>query len=136
MQESELPSSRPGARLIAVTAGLAVAVVMLEALLAGIAVLAPELDLDARIHAGQNLPGTARLILIGAWVIASGLGGLMATAISSSRTVGCIAGVLLMAPALVIGVFSGMPEAFVSALGVSPLVGAALGAWLAGVLHR
>lgn len=130
------PFNQPGGRdILGLFAGLLVAVVTLEALMAAANYLIVDSDLNRSIAEGTGLSKNFTLVWFACWAAAGLVGSLMATSISGSRTTGCILGTLLMAPALILSIFAGMPGTLVSAVTVTPLVSAGAGAWAGGRIH-
>lgn len=117
----------------ALAIGLFVGIVVPECALTAVDHFVIDGRLNQSLASGQ--PGAGLLtIAIGAWVSGGLLAGLVATLASESRTTGVVAGSLMMLPALALALFAAPGEMLASAWTISPLVGAAAGAWLAGRL--
>lgn len=114
----------------ALAAGLAVGVILLEALRTAVQAFAPGHNLyDLAANAGA-VPLTALLGLAGAWLLAGTFAGAMATAMAGNRLAGWLAGMLLCLPAGLILMLSGL-EGSVVAIASLPLVGAIAGSAIA-----
>lgn len=115
----------------ALAIGLFVGIVLPECGLTAIDHFVIDGDLNQALASGQ--PGAGLLIMtIGAWLAGGLLAGLVATLVSGSRTTGVVAGSLMMVPALALALFAAPDDTLASVWTISPLVGAAAGAWLAG----
>ena len=116
--------------LKALAAGLIVGVIVTEALLAAIGVLAGNPGLPEDLAAGQPLPGMHLVAVATAWLVGSTLAGAMSTAMSGFRLLGWVVGGLLCLPTLLILVLAGFPWAVVG-IGLLPAAGAIAGAAIA-----
>ena len=119
--------------IIAVTAGLFVGVVLQEILLSIFDVLNSGFDLNRAIAGLETDGGWVPVLLIG-WAVGGFSAGMMASMISQNLTSGCVAGALMMLPALMLAqhAFDSVPLA--ALFTITPLTTAALGSWLAGRL--
>ena len=118
---------------IAVTCGLLVGVVLQEILLSALNQLNPGVDLNHALI-GMSTSESWRIWLFLAWSIGGFTAGIMASMISRSLTSGCIAGALLMLSALVLSQYAFDSARLAALFTITPLIGAAIGSWLAGRL--
>lgn len=116
--------------LRALTAGLVVAIIVIEAMLAGVQLFTVGEHPHAVLAAGEILPMDAMLVTTAIWLIGGALAGAMGTAVSGWRPVGWFTGGLLTMPLMVILLLAGTPWAVVG-LAAAPLAGGIAGAALA-----
>ncbi len=110
----------------ALAGGLAVGIIVTEALLAAVQVLTDNPTLSEDLAVGQLPPGSQLLAVAIAWLLGSVLAGAMSTAMSQLAFMGWLAGAMLCLPALLLLVLSGLPWGLVS-VGFLPLAGAIAG---------
>ena len=122
-------------QLPALTAGLFVGVVLQEILLSIFGLLNPNLDLNL-VLTGTGLERGWIVAVFACWWIGGFSAGLMSSMISQNLTIGCIAGSLLMLPALIIAQYAFDSAQLAALFTINPLVAAAIGAWLAGKITR
>lgn len=123
-------------QLPALTLGLFVGLILQEILLGIADILTPQISLNAAIIGLEPMPGLTAIILA-CWFIGGLSAGLMASLIGHSLTTGCVAGVLLMVPALMLAQVSFAEQTTTAALfTINPLIAAATGAWLAGRVNQ
>lgn len=114
----------------ALTGGLAVGVVLLEALRASLQAFSPEVDFNESISNASTIPVHIMIGLPVAWLVAGLVAGAMAAAMAGNFLVGWIAGMLLCIPAGLILVLSGLGGSVV-ATALLPLAGAIFGSAIA-----
>jgi hypothetical protein len=112
--------------LRALAAGLAIAVIVIEALLAGLQLYTGS-HAHIELAAGQVLPTTILLVTGTFWLLGGVLAGAMATGVSGWRITGWMAGALLTLPLLVMLLLAGFPWA-VTLFAGAPLAGSIAGA--------
>lgn len=116
--------------LRAVAGGLAIAVIFVEALLAGLQVFTGDGHAHAILAVGTPLPLSTFLVVSLIWLIGGTLGGALAGALTGWRPVGWLVGALLGLPMLLLLLLAGLPWA-VTGTAAFPLAGAIAGAAIA-----
>lgn len=119
----------------ALTGGLAVGVVLLEALRASLQAFSPEVDLNEAINNSLAMPVQMMIAISVAWLIAGLAAGAMAAAMASNFLAGWMAGVLLCVPAGLILALSGIGGT-VMAIALLPLAGAIFGSAIARRMYK
>lgn len=118
-------------QLPALTAGLFVGIVLQEILLSIVDLLNPDMHLNLALT-GAVLEGGWMIPVFVCWWIGGFSAGLMSSMISQNLTIGCIAGALLMLPALTLAQYAFDSAQLAALFTINPLMAAAVGAWLAG----
>ncbi len=116
--------------LRAVAGGLAISVIIVEALLAGLQVFTGGAHAHAALAAGTPLPLATFVAVTVIWLIGGTLGGTLAGALTGWRPVGWLVGVLLALPLLLLLLLADLPWA-VASLALAPFAGSMAGAALA-----
>jgi len=116
----------------AVAGGLAIAVIVVEALLAGLQVFTGGAHAHAALAAGTALPPAEFLAVCAIWLLGGILGGTLAAAMTGWRAVGWLVGILLAMPLGLLLLLAGLPWGL-AGIAALPLAGALTGAALA---HR
>lgn len=122
-------------QLPALTAGLFVGVVLQEILLGIFNLLNPDLNLNLALTGTGFEHGWIIAVFV-CWWVGGFSAGLMSSMISQNLTIGCIAGSLLMLPALIVAQYAFESAQLAALFTINPLVAAAVGAWLAGRIAR
>ncbi|MEM1081256.1 MAG: hypothetical protein AAGH65_06700 [Pseudomonadota bacterium] len=123
-------------QLPALTAGIAVGVILQEVLLTAMDVMNADHHLNHALIGRVSLDGML-LSVLACWWIGGVVAGLMSSLIGHSMTTGCIAGALLMIPALMMGQIAlADAPSWAALFTITPLIGAAMGAWIADRLTR
>ncbi len=112
--------------MTALCAGAAVGVVLFEGCqaLGGLILGTDAFTILANVEAADA--ARARTWFLTGLVVAGAGAGSMATALSARAVIGCLAGCLLIAPALVLAMSTALASNWVSVAAISPLFGAAL----------
>ena len=113
-----------------VVAGLAVSVVLAEALLALIQLVSGAPALMAVLASGQPLAGWAELVLICVWLFAAIPGGAMAAAQGRLTGLAVLVGLGCGAAPALAALVGGLSDSTVLLFGLTPLLGALVGARL------
>jgi hypothetical protein len=116
--------------LRAVAAGLATAIIIAEALLAGLQVFTGGAHAHAMLASGTPLPAATFIAVSTIWLIGGILGGALAAAMTGWRLVGWLVGMLLGLPLGLLLLLAELPWA-VTSIAALPLAGAVAGAALA-----
>ncbi len=116
--------------LRAMAGGLAIAVIVVEALLAGLQVFTGGAHAHALLAAGTPLPLGTFVVVATIWMFGGALGGTLATAMTGWRLMGWLVGLLLGLPLGLLLLLAGLPWIVVS-LATIPIAGAVAGAALA-----
>ncbi|QOC22204.1 hypothetical protein IC757_14465 [Wenzhouxiangella sp. AB-CW3] len=116
--------------LRALAGGLGLAVILIEALLAGLRLLTDSAHAHAALANGQLLPPAVAISLIAIWWLGAALGSALATALTGHRVTGWLIGCLLGLPMILMMILAGLPGPVLVMAGV-PLAGAIAGAGLA-----
>jgi len=116
--------------LRAVAGGLAIAVIVVEALLAGLQVFTGGAHAHAVLAAGTPLPLATFIVVTVFWLVGGTLGGTLAGALTGWRPVGWLVGMLLALPLLLLILLAGLPWA-VASVAAAPFAGSVAGAALA-----
>lgn len=120
--------------LAGLAGGVVIGVILMEALLAGCNMLIPEMDLHQALIGQIELDTAMRISVVAIWFLGGLVSGLMATAVSRQLVTGCLSGVCLMLPVLLLAELGGLPGRLTTVLIPAPLLGAGAGAWLAGCM--
>ncbi|TVS12278.1 MAG: hypothetical protein EA419_05475 [Wenzhouxiangella sp.] len=115
----------------AVVAGLAVSIVLAEAVLALLELVTGAPSLMAVLASGQPLAGWTELVLICTWLVAAVPGGFMAAALGRLAVLALAVGLGCGAAPALTALVGGQSDSAVLVFGLTPLLGALLGARLA-----